>query len=334
MNIPAEKVHIPLNLKYLRRKSRVNPIIVNYHMVSDEDLPYIKHLYRYRNRKGFIRDLDFFSSNFRVTGLGELLDCQASGIPMAPDSLLITFDDGFREVYDIIAPILSDRGLTATFFLTTDFLNNRAMSHCNMQSLFIDLLEQTGSETTRRNIHDLLAVNGIMAKNEAEGILQITYLQRQLLDDIAAIMDFDLQDFLEEKKPYLNDEQVIDLMAQGFTFGAHSKDHARFNEITVEKQVDQAVSSVQIISERFSAGYRVFAFPYTDLGISGHFFRSVAGKIDATFGTAGLLSDTVPNNYQRISVEKFPQSAERTVRFHYARKIIYDLMGRGSIIRE
>jgi peptidoglycan/xylan/chitin deacetylase (PgdA/CDA1 family) len=30
--------------------------------------------------------------------------------------LVLTFDDGFRENYDVIATILKEKGITATFF--------------------------------------------------------------------------------------------------------------------------------------------------------------------------------------------------------------------------
>ena len=35
-------------------------VIPYYHMVSDEQVPHVKHLYRYRNVRQFTKDLDFF----------------------------------------------------------------------------------------------------------------------------------------------------------------------------------------------------------------------------------------------------------------------------------
>src|SRR4030095_5336605 len=39
-------------------------VIPYYHMVSDEAVPHVKKLYRYRNIREFTRDLDFFLANY------------------------------------------------------------------------------------------------------------------------------------------------------------------------------------------------------------------------------------------------------------------------------
>ena len=38
--------------------------------------------------------------------------------------MLITFDDGYRDNFDLAVPILRERGIPATFFLPTAFLDS------------------------------------------------------------------------------------------------------------------------------------------------------------------------------------------------------------------
>jgi len=46
---------------------------------------------------------------------------------LPPRSLAITFDDGYTDNHDVAMPILRKRGLTATFFVATDFLDGGRM---------------------------------------------------------------------------------------------------------------------------------------------------------------------------------------------------------------
>jgi hypothetical protein len=64
-----------------------------------------------------------------------------------------------------------------------------------------------------------------------------------------------------------------------------------------------------------------------------NYFSGISGRIDATFGTQGLLRDSIPFNLQRISVEKFNYSAIESVKYNYVRKFIYRLIQKDLIKR-
>ena len=57
------------------------------------------------------------------------------------NSFMITFDDGFRELYDIVAPILQEKKLTATIFLTRNYLDNAELGYDNKKSLILEQLK-------------------------------------------------------------------------------------------------------------------------------------------------------------------------------------------------
>ena len=88
---------------------------------------------------------------------------------------------------------------------------------------------------------------------------------------------------------------------------------------------------MDFVNENFGINYRVFAFPYWDAGVSRRFFKELAA--DATFGTQGLLSETIPNHIQRIGFERFKYSAQQSIKAHYFRKMLLSKMGKGFIIR-
>lgn len=60
--------------------------------------------------------------HLRVIPLAELTGALAAGEPPPPRSVVITFDDTYRSIYEIAAPILAARGYPYTLFVYTEAL--------------------------------------------------------------------------------------------------------------------------------------------------------------------------------------------------------------------
>ncbi len=333
MSLSLPHIPIPLGFKFLKRKAMVNPLIVNYHMVSDQDLPYINNLYSYRNVDTFVRDLDFYNRYFHPIGMAEFLDSIKNGTELPENSVLLTFDDGFREMSEIAAPLLLEKNIPATFFITTDFIDNQKLNHDNKQSLLVDRLKSGISSMGYNKIMKLMEDSQIPGKRLHERILRIPYKESQLLEEIASIVGIDFPLFLRDQRPYMTSAQIKGLLDEGFTVGGHSCDHARFSELSHEEQLEQISLSIDVLAKRFSVDYRVFAFPYSDRGASASTFEVISKELDASFGTHGLLEDPVKTHFQRISVEKWNQSAKKTVKYHYGRRLVYMQLNRKYIQR-
>jgi peptidoglycan/xylan/chitin deacetylase (PgdA/CDA1 family) len=63
----------------------------------------------------------FLRDHFQVVSLARFLDDLEAGRSIR-EKLVITLDDGYRDNYHRAAPVLSDLGLPATFFVTTGFI--------------------------------------------------------------------------------------------------------------------------------------------------------------------------------------------------------------------
>jgi peptidoglycan/xylan/chitin deacetylase (PgdA/CDA1 family) len=57
-------------------------------------------------------------------GLAEAAGMVGRGEPLAPKTVVITFDDGFRDCYTQAFPALREHGFTATIFLPTAFIQD------------------------------------------------------------------------------------------------------------------------------------------------------------------------------------------------------------------
>ncbi len=71
--------------------------------------------------------LSFVQRWFNPIGIGELLAFALRGERLPNNPVLITFDDGYRDNHDVALPILRRRGIRATFFVATRYIERRCL---------------------------------------------------------------------------------------------------------------------------------------------------------------------------------------------------------------
>src|SRR5262245_56269169 len=106
-------------IEWMRTFSGVPLVIPYYHLVSDISVPHVSHLYRFRTIAEFTSDVEFLLRRFEPVTLNDIVEALNGTRILSRASFHLTFDDGFREMQDIVAPILQRAGVPATFFLNT-----------------------------------------------------------------------------------------------------------------------------------------------------------------------------------------------------------------------
>ena len=68
----------------------------------------------------FRSQLDYLERHHRVLSLSDYLKARREGKPLPDYSVVLTFDDGYRNFFTVVAPCLIESGLPASVFLITD----------------------------------------------------------------------------------------------------------------------------------------------------------------------------------------------------------------------
>jgi hypothetical protein len=116
------------------------------HRVSDEASPLVVHVYRHPTVAELSDALDFLRRHFRFVTLDEVVGHFRDGQPLPDFPLFLSFDDGFREMAEIVAPMLRRAAVPATFFLTADAVDNRDLFYGLRRSYLIDRLGAAAAE--------------------------------------------------------------------------------------------------------------------------------------------------------------------------------------------
>jgi len=267
--------------------------VVMYHVVSDEYLPHIRNLYAYKSAAQFERDLLSLKRNYHLISYPELIESLAGGKRVGPDSVMLTFDDGYRELFSEIRPLLLKHEIAGTFFVSTGFIDNRNMYYRNKVSLCIEEILQSGRKRKSAQLKEINRVFGQKLKNPkafARWIKSFQPSEEDRIDRVSSILGIDIRRYLKEQRPYLSSDEVKLLVSDGFTVGAHGRLHHRLGLLGEDEIEEEVIGSCREIMNLTGRDHLPFAFPFTGWDIDSQFLEDLLSKypfIKMIFGVRG-----------------------------------------------
>lgn len=263
-----------------------NLTIVNYHYVRDmPNTPY-------PSIKGFLTkyfkfQVDYLSKKFSMISMNDYVNYLNGNGEIPDNACLLTFDDGLKDHYENVYPILKEKGISGMFYLISQTLTDFKVPHVHKVHFLLDKL---GSEKMAELANDFFRDKGeeIYNKYRIHGEFRINP-KRRFDDNLTAnlkhnlgIMPFELKDkllndlfaecFNEKefcKKLFLNEEEVKEMMENGMEFGNHSHFHKQLAALSKEEQEEEIEKSTKILRDKFGK-IESFSYPngsYTEEAI-------------------------------------------------------------------
>ncbi len=173
----------------------------------------------------------------------------------------ITFDDGFFNQLAIAVPLLKKLNIPATFFVTTDFADQKKVPQIERWKYWIK------SSNKKINLGDFGIKKIFDLDKNSEKIAFYSSLLKLL--PIGVYEDEDLNKMLEElfnnnNRPcfYMNWDDIVKLNQNSiFSIGAHSVSHPNFRK-TDNFFENEVKKSKYIIEKNINCEINYFAYPY------------------------------------------------------------------------
>ena len=294
---------VPLELWH--RLTRMELLLPRYHLVGEQEPAHVKGLSIFRGVEQFKTDIEFFLRSYVPVNLQDIVSHLDGSSQLPRRCFLPTFDDGFREIHDVVEPILTSEGIPAVFFLNPSVLDNNELLWDQKKSLLISTMAAVEDSPQKGESLRILTNAGVKGQDLPSRIRSIPYCQRHLLDELGLVLACDFEAYVASVEPYLTSDQTRGLIRKGFAIGGHSVDHALYTELSVDEQLAQTRASVAHLSEHFQYECQSFAFPYRDTGVLPSFFEGLYGdgRIKVTFGSDGMHHHFHHRNLERFKME-------------------------------
>ena len=299
MAVPArlEALFSALPLKPLRRLVPRSLVSVQYHMVSDEKLPWVEHLYSSKTPEQFERDLVYFKENWNPVSHDDIVAHVDDERPLPPNAVSLTMDDGFYECFSVVRPLLLKHGIPCTFFVISGVLDRESMMFRNKTSLCFSKLAEI-SEPGQRTLEAFNDGFGLGAGSLDDIRIWLDGLQfedEKRIDSACDMLGVDLEGIIEKKRLYMNSDEIRMLHEDGFSIGAHSVHHPRLWLLPSFEQVErEIVESVESLRSITGVERTPIAFPFNsgDLSRDGlERLRRDHPQVDLMYDTNNLMRD-------------------------------------------
>jgi peptidoglycan/xylan/chitin deacetylase (PgdA/CDA1 family) len=254
--------------RIMRRLNRNKVTFLLYHgVVRDDEAPLPPWMLREHQ---FRWQMAYLAKHYHVLPLSDVVEHLVAGRPLPERSVVITFDDGFRNNYTIAYPILKEFGLPATVFLVTGYLDSE-------QALWPDVLFQA-IHRTRVDFLDLRdlgdGAHPLRTEHERHAAFGglVEYLKtlpveekRRRLDEIAGRLKLDLGQLPDrEDAPFalLRRSEIERMVREKLvTFGVHTNTHEVLTRLSFEEARREIRISKQRVEELLGEPARFFAYP-------------------------------------------------------------------------
>ncbi len=253
-----------------------------YHSISNITL---RPLEIEQNPQNFEQQMVYLKKYYTILTLSEFFRYLKNGHKYPDNSVLITFNDGYRDNYINAYPVLKKLGIPAAIFLTADPLEQNT-------PLFYDVLRYCITNTGHKilDLEDCGLDKYILYRDELhlkKIINEITnYCKKlprgkvmELTDTVMERLSFNREHF-SSLKFYLDWDEIMEMSEDGMEFGAHTVSHSSLGYINAEQIRKEILDSKKIIERHLGKKVTAFAYPFG--GISD--YSSAADSILAEGG--------------------------------------------------
>lgn len=216
----------------------------------------------------FRRQMEFVRQRYDVLTLDQTAQVLRGEARTERPAVVITFDDGYRNVYANAFPVLRELGLPATIYLNTGLVStNQVLDH--------DLLYWYArrAKGLGLSLRVPLVKAGFNLRQVAETTAEVDPLNlgRRLIYQplaVRASVIRQFREFLGEPTPeqaadfsILTWKMVKEMAAHGIVFGAHTENHPILTWETQEVMEQEIISSQRALEIELGLPVKHFAYP-------------------------------------------------------------------------
>lgn len=280
------------------------PKILMYHRFSEVSRP------GFTSGEHFARQLDYLQEHFTVISIVELVKALENEAQLPANAVVVTIDDGYEDFYSIAFPLLKARGLPATLFVTTGFVNSDLWLWPDQVDW---ILNQADEVSHSINIDGLKLDSARLTDSLRPGYwgIVIDYLlsvpdikKHQIIAQLARQLGVILPVNVPVEYRACNWDQLLEMQGSGIEIGGHTVTHPSLGRVSLEQARTEIEQCGQMLSENLGQRLRPFCYPNGTV----HDFNDEVKEIVAQSGFAAAVTafDDCLCVSDRYAIRRFP----------------------------
>ena len=248
----------------LERASRPQPgalAVLTYHRVDDPARsPQLYPGLISATPSEFEEQMGFLASHYHTLSLDELLAVRRGATRLPLRSVVVTFDDGYRDFAEEAWPILKRHGIPVVLFVPTAYAGDpaRAFWWDRVYGALSSVTPTQPVETPVGALRLASTSDRLAAFRQVRGRVQTLPHPEAM----AFVDDFcDALGGAPARSPVLNWAELRRLRSDGVALAPHSRTHPLLDRLPQEEVREEILGSADDLAREVGDGYRVFAYP-------------------------------------------------------------------------
>jgi peptidoglycan/xylan/chitin deacetylase (PgdA/CDA1 family) len=265
-------------------------VVLTYHRITESRANLFYDPVISASPESFRTQVKWLSNNFRLLTLNELLAQVESGTPWREPTMLLTFDDGYRDNFHQAVPILHECNAPAIFFVPTAFFDS---PHLPWWDHVAYIVKQTYVHklTLKHNRNGGLPPLELdlqtMPRNAVIMAIIRAFLddsitdERWFLDQLEEQAKIDIDYMRLGRELFMTWDQIRQLADShaGLSVGSHAHSHRKLAGLDYATQHQELTESKQILETRLGRPIKALAYPYGWPGAYTAITRALAAQV-------------------------------------------------------
>lgn len=261
-----------------RRTLRAGAVVLMYHRVltAEERATTASHPAIVVSLETFERQMALLARRFNVMSLERFAHHLEERIPFPDSTVVVTFDDGWRDNASNALPVLERHGVPALVFLPAAYVNtDRVFWQEALVSLLTQAVREHGRNASRSTaVSELLASVGLdtllgergpgLPQRVQAAVGQQKAMPRSqmsaLIERLASALGVRLGD-LSRRDGFMDWDGVAAMKRGGVDFGGHGVDHLLLTQVSEQDLENEVRGSKQFVDGSLRTPVATFSYP-------------------------------------------------------------------------
>lgn len=297
-------------LSLLRGVRTKQLVIFGYHrLVADHEgftTPFADDVFG-SSVEEFEEAIVWFKNNVRVISEPELIELLEAGKGPGELSVMITFDDGYRDNYTIAYPILKKYQLPAVFFIPSKMIEERTLGWWDLSAYLIKHTERGELSWDDRVFR--LPEQRDSAIRFFHKVMQLEKYEQTkgLIERLSETCQVELPGHMRQDRELMSWDELREVAQNGVTIGSHTHSHRVLATLDAAQQREELAESKAFLEARLGMPIRSIAYP---VGGYRHFTaetRKIAESCGYEIGYSFCTGVNHWGDIQRFDVKRIGQ---------------------------
>lgn len=256
-------------LRLAVRLAAPGAVILRYHSVQDRPEQYASTIGcdSIHATPIFERQMELIVRRFSPVNIDDVLLFLKNGKSLPPRAVLVTLDDGYKDNFQIAAPILNRFGIPAVFYVLVDSVDgSKAPWYCRLRHIFFTSRGRTWRDPATGGVHELTDAHACDAAflNVSEWCARSSAWEREeLIRD--AENSLDPEPFPAESELMMNWDEARALAKSGHIVGSHTMTHPNLAHVSADDARRELTDSKHKLEKELGETVRHFSYPHPAL---------------------------------------------------------------------